>query len=310
MKRTLIITLLLLVAAFSFGQTNSTFNNLDVRNTTKLRGLIYPFGAVATSPINTAVHEVAMINNTTFALCRMDFEEFADSIANYLNPIIGTHWYTVPPDTIKTLYNVVVDSSFKVNYIDGDTSSFLNIYKDSQYHSVLLGNSTPDMNSVIQTWIYNSLIPYTYLSLQSESNVGSSIMTITPVNVVIQSDSTVIDGNLNVTGQVKYDYKHLVIYTTGAAYTPNVANGVEFKLTPSFSTTENDGFTFAGDSITIITPGDYFIIFSTVLQGANGSDWVFKCRKNGTAITTGNLALSTTGREIISQGRGIGIYFL
>lgn len=92
MKRTLIITLLLLVAAFSFGQTNSTFNNLDVRNTTKLRGLIYPFGAVATSPINTAVHEIAMINNTTFALCRMDFEEFADSIANYLNPIIGSHW--------------------------------------------------------------------------------------------------------------------------------------------------------------------------------------------------------------------------
>ena len=92
MKRTLIITLLLLVAAFSFGQTNSTFNNLDVRNTTKLRGLIYPFGAVATSPINTAVHEIAMINNTTFALCRMDFKEFADSIANYLNPIIGSHW--------------------------------------------------------------------------------------------------------------------------------------------------------------------------------------------------------------------------
>ena len=80
--------LFLLVSAMVFGQTNTTFNNLDVRNTTKLRGLIYPFGAVATSPINTAVHEIAMINNTTFALCRMDFEEFADSIAAN----IGLYW--------------------------------------------------------------------------------------------------------------------------------------------------------------------------------------------------------------------------
>jgi hypothetical protein len=116
MKRLLILTLLLFVAAFSFSQTNQTFNNLDVRGTSKLRGLIYPFGAVATSPITPAVHEVLMVNNSTFAMCRMDFEEFADSIANHLNPVIGTHWYTVAPDTIKTIYNVLVDSSFAMKY--------------------------------------------------------------------------------------------------------------------------------------------------------------------------------------------------
>ena len=109
------------------------------------------------------------------------------------------------------------------------------------------------------------------------------------------TEETYINGDVTITGQVKYDYKHLVIYTTGGSYTPNTVSNVEFRLLPTFSTTENDGLTFAGDSITVITPGDYFIQFGVSLQGANGSDWIFKCRKNGVAIITGNLALSTSG---------------
>ena len=83
MKRTLIITLLLLVAAFSFSQTNATFKNLDVRDVSKFRGLIYPFGASAKSPLSTS-DEILMVELPSFKMVRVDFAEFADSITQYI----------------------------------------------------------------------------------------------------------------------------------------------------------------------------------------------------------------------------------
>jgi hypothetical protein len=316
MKKLLILTLLLIVAAFSFSQ-NVTGTNLDIRNTSKLRGLIYPFGAVATSPIVPAVHEVLMVNNSTFAMCRVDFEEFADSIANHLNPVIGSHWYTVAPDTIKTIYNVLIDSSFVMKYNNytfgygdpfgigqnyltmlyenGDTSIEIDVtnagniaFDPSITNQVTISDTTSDV------WISSDLISIGSTSDLNDDDPSSHIY-VRPDSINIESDLTKIQGDLTVTGQIKYDYKHLVIYTTGGSYTPNTVSNVAFRLLPTFSTTENDGLTFAGDSITIITPGDYFVQFGVSLQGANGSDWIFKCRKNGVAITTGNLALSTTG---------------
>lgn len=50
MKRTLITTLLLLVAAFSFSQTNATYNNLDIRNRTTLRGPLYIYDTTYFKP--------------------------------------------------------------------------------------------------------------------------------------------------------------------------------------------------------------------------------------------------------------------
>lgn len=158
MKRTLIITLLFLVAAFSFSQTNATFNNLDVRGTSKLRGIPYPFGAVA-SNLNPTLHEVAVINNSTFALCRIDFQEFADSIANYLSPIIGTHWYTVAPDTIKTNYNVVVDSSFKMSY----NGNYLGLFPDTTLYLFQI-----DMNTLKYSGITVANVPYQTINISSD----------------------------------------------------------------------------------------------------------------------------------------------
>jgi hypothetical protein len=310
MKKLLILTLLLLVAAFSFSQTNQTFNNLDVRGTSKLRGLIYPFGAVATTPIVPAVHEVLMVNNSTFAMCRMDFEEFADSIANHLNPIIGTHWYTVAPDTIKTIYNVLVDSSFAMKYSGwffgyGDPNS--NGYNGLGMYTPNGSGFWTDDNGTGTTGMGmgSASIGITYgaivlgstggrsLSLSDDNNVVS----IASDSVYIAGDKTVINGDLTVTGQIKYDFIHMVAYLTGATYTPNVSTNTPFKLVPGMTVTENDGLTIAGDSITIITPGDYKLDIVGV-STAESANWKLTVRKNGTLFTSGHCAWTSTGSTI------------
>ena len=100
MKTRIYLTLLLMVVAFfTFGQTSATFNNLDIRATTKLRGLIYPFGASAKSPMNTDDY-VVMIEQTSFKMLRVTLDDFKDSLG-----ISGTNYWTFVDSTIDTLYN-------------------------------------------------------------------------------------------------------------------------------------------------------------------------------------------------------------
>jgi hypothetical protein len=109
------------------------------------------------------------------------------------------------------------------------------------------------------------------------------------------SDTLRINGDLKVSGQITFAYKHLVAYLTGGSYTPNVVSNTPFKLAPGTTVTENDGLTYAGDTITIITAGDYKLEFAAVLQGSNGDDFKFTVRKNGTEFTSGNAVITTTG---------------
>jgi len=102
-------------------------------------------------------------------------------------------------------------------------------------------------------------------------------------------------GAVSMTGDLTYNFKHFVAYVTGGTYTPNTASNVTFKMLPTFQVSENDGFTFAGDSLTIITAGDYYMDFAGTFQGANGSDWKLSIFKNGVELASGWPVVTTTG---------------
>jgi hypothetical protein len=79
MKRYLITLLLIVAAFFSFGQTNGTFNNLDVRKTTRLRGAVY---LDSVKQANRFFH-ILHWNHTTHQVEWMSPQQLADSLTIY-----------------------------------------------------------------------------------------------------------------------------------------------------------------------------------------------------------------------------------
>jgi hypothetical protein len=101
---------------------------------------------------------------------------------------------------------------------------------------------------------------------------------------------------INTIGDITYGFTHAAAYAENISYTPNLTQNVYTKLLPSFTISEATNITIAGDSMTIITPGDYLILFTITLSGANGDDFRIKLYKNN-AITgiNGSNHITTTG---------------
>jgi hypothetical protein len=107
-------------------------------------------------------------------------------------------------------------------------------------------------------------------------------------------------------GQVSWNFIHAFMFKEDTTITPNCdGTGLYVKILGKFVTgfglVENDGFTIAGDSITIITPGDYYLIYSYTFSGSNNADWKIAVFKNsvkqyGTrrSSTSGNYSGGTT----------------
>ena len=98
-------------------------------------------------------------------------------------------------------------------------------------------------------------------------------------------------------GDLTYNFVHFVASADSIDYTPTVSAGVYTKLLPVMVAHENDGFTFADDSLTIITPGDYFINISVRFSGANANDiWRIKVFKDKIALgsSIGRFVVRTT----------------
>ena len=101
-------------------------------------------------------------------------------------------------------------------------------------------------------------------------------------------------GDVTITGDLVYDFTHWVGSADVITYTPSITQNLYTKLTPAMVEHENDGMTYAADSLTIISAGDYTIQISVRFSGANANDaWQIKVYKNGAAMG------SSVGRFII-----------
>ena len=102
-------------------------------------------------------------------------------------------------------------------------------------------------------------------------------------------------GNVTIAGWLKYEYAHVVAGATGLSYTPTITKDVYLKIAPTMATLEADYVTFAGDTATIINPGDYFIMYTARHSAANANDvWEVQLRKNAVDSEVSQFIYRTT----------------
>ncbi len=102
-------------------------------------------------------------------------------------------------------------------------------------------------------------------------------------------------GNTSLAGDLTYGFIHFVGSADSVAVTPTVAQYLYTKLLPGIITHEADGVTFAADSLTVLTAGDYACFISITLSGTNANDyWRIKTYKN-------NAALPNTGENSVGR---------
>jgi len=130
-------------------------------------------------------------------------------------------------------------------------------------------------------WILLLLIP---LSLFGQSTVGEYIY----IDAV---------GNVDIEGQVTYDFAHIVASADSIAYTPTITQNEYLLLAPGMTAHEADNVTLSGDTLTVSVAGDYFINISVRFSGANQNDvWRIKVYINGspTPSSVGRFVIRTT----------------
>ena len=105
-------------------------------------------------------------------------------------------------------------------------------------------------------------------------------------------------GKVNITGDLNYDLCHGYYYFSERSEIINLTQNVYSKITKAgnnlWTNEESNGITFAGDTVTIVRPGDYVITFNFSGAGAGTNDnYRFKLYKNGVAILGSCTAKST-----------------
>ena len=96
-----------------------------------------------------------------------------------------------------------------------------------------------------------------------------------------------IKGDLHVEGDLIYEFIHAYGGVAGADVTPDMTQNVYLKLNPGSTWLEIDGMSCTGDSITILTDGDYYIDISLAISGANQNDfWRVKPYVNSVAYAS------------------------
>jgi hypothetical protein len=129
---------------------------------------------------------------------------------------------------------------------------------------------------------------------------------------VTDSITATLARDVTIGGDLAYEMVHFFAHKEDTTVTPNCAGAsVYVKILPNWRTgwglDENDGFTFAGDTITIITPGDYFMIYSFTVQGSVGDDFKVAVFKN--AVKIYGVKRTTTGSTNFGGGT-LPFYFI
>jgi hypothetical protein len=100
------------------------------------------------------------------------------------------------------------------------------------------------------------------------------------------------------TGEIKaMQYIHGLMFIDSTTYTPAVSRYTYTKVKPGMTVGETDGITMRGDSIIILTAGDYYVHLGCAVSGANNNDWHIKMFVNGAkaVVPGGSCFFSTTG---------------
>jgi len=112
----------------------------------------------------------------------------------------------------------------------------------------------------------------------------------------------VISGDLHVTGDLTYKYRHAVGSADSIAWATGSDQDVFYKInTGSFVWREADGITGAGDSATILKAGDYSIKIWLGVTTTNANDMLqVKLYVNGVKSTTslGRFFCASTGAGV------------
>jgi len=103
------------------------------------------------------------------------------------------------------------------------------------------------------------------------------------------NDLDSVSDDLEIVGDLKYNIVHIFMNKNDTTVTPNcTGTGIYTKVLPRYRTAfdilRNNGFGFAGDSITIQTVGDYFSVFNFTMSGGNGVDYSVAYFKNGSRV--------------------------
>ena len=106
-------------------------------------------------------------------------------------------------------------------------------------------------------------------------------------------------GNVHMTGDLTYLLIHGVASADSMVpvYTPDVTQNIYSKInTTKLSPHEADGITIAGDSIQVLTAGDYRIDLSVTIAGSNNNQYRIKLYKNNlpSATSLGRFVITTT----------------
>jgi hypothetical protein len=126
---------------------------------------------------------------------------------------------------------------------------------------------------------------------------------ITAGGKVVVDDSLRVDGPVDINGYLTYDFIHFSAFKDTSIVFNTDGNGVYTKVlpkfVPSYGIVENDGFTFAGDSLTIITPGDYRVESDFILHGPVNTEWKVGIFKNSVLVRAAEI--TTTGANNRTQ---------
>lgn len=112
-------------------------------------------------------------------------------------------------------------------------------------------------------------------------------------------------GKMTLAGDLVYDFVHFAAHKEDTTLAVNcTATNVYTKILPKFVTgyglDVNEGFTFAGDSLTVITPGDYIVTFGCTFSGSTGDDYKVGVFKN--SVKQYGFRRTTTGATNFSGG--------
>ena len=257
-------------------------NNVDVFKTFEFdsSGSGYKFAFGKQSPAYT-VDVNGSINGTSYYLngVQKSFTQWANNSNNiYFNT------GNVSINTTDAFYPLTVSGSLGIS--DGSLNQELFTITDTTTNCTIL--KVDSQNKFI-------LFDLTALGTPTGYKLG--------IGVETPTKTLDVNGDVRIQGDLSYELIHAVSFLEDITYDLTLTTKDRYyKITPTFpktgSNVEIDGITFAGDSLTIVTPGDYYISFGfSMVSGTNNEEYKWAVFKNNVkqygqkrTWTTGNVA--------------------
>jgi hypothetical protein len=129
--------------------------------------------------------------------------------------------------------------------------------------------------------------------------IGDASLSATPlIYGDFANDTVKINGTFEVTGDVTYNLRHLHAFFADSAVVIDITQNTYTTITNAtdalWTDDEANEVTFAGDTITVSTAGDYVLHFALDADGSGTNDiYKFKAYKNGVAVAGGPSAKGT-----------------